>query len=782
MIVAMSLAQSQPPLCRAVFNRQFPANSVSLCPALPHVTRVIVLLLSLLIVGTPVEAAPTVKVSLQGGTNTNAVTFQRLEWIVELDQTYANPFDPEEIAVDAVFTGPAGKSLKIPAFWNQEFRPDTDAQGRRQVVAVGPARWLVRFAAPQSGDWRLQVFANDKTGQGSSTPLTFEVSAGKTPGFVRRASTNSRYLQFDSGAPYFMIGLNIGWGRLDEYESFFNKLSGAGGNFARVWISQPNPAIETQREGLGRYDLAGAWHYDQLLEMAEQKGIYLLLTVKNYRDLILKDYWGDAGWPVSPYNRTNGGPAARPADFFTDPLARKMYQRQLRYLIGRYSAFASLAFWEFWNEQDNMGVGSIAPWIKEMAAYVKANDPYRHLVTTSYGAMGEAEVWRLPEIDLTQRHFYGDEGSVHDASQAIVADTRKHDAFGKPHMMGELGISWRRSDVHFDPQHTGANLHNGLWASALSGNAGGASLWWWDDYVQPLDLWGHFTPLARFAAKVDWAHRDFQPVTVASPTFDKPANPDAFTDMVFTAAGDWGKADPAPLVVGADGLVSWMLPTFLYGPMKPDLRTTLVLKVELPKPCKLVVSAARASTPGKLQVSVDGQPTGQLLYQPDPNASDTEKAARRTNFAYASFTVAASDRNREVTIPKGAHQIELDVVEGDWIALESLRFTGARSPRVTGLQPLVLSDRASGETIAWVHDPAANWHSDSLQIQPALFEDVTISLPAPEAGNYKVDWWDTYKGEIIRTDKVRTEGDNLLLHPPPFRRDIALRATLAQAN
>jgi len=752
---------NNPPISVGFSSRQPPRRALCLLVMLPFALGA--------------NAAPTVKVHPQTAATNSPVTYQRLDWVVELDKTYANPFDPEEIAVDGVFTGPDGKSLKLPGFWYQEFRREKDAKGGERIVPVGMPQWRMRFAAPQAGQWNLHVLAQDRWGQGSSTPLTFKVSQGKSPGFVRLSPANSRYFQFDSGDPYFMVGCHIGWGRLDEYETMLTKLASAGGNFTRVWISPPNPVLETKAAGLGRYDLAGAWHYEQILQMAAERGIGVQLTLKNYRDLILKDYWGDALWPVSPYNKANSGPAARPADFFSDPPARKLYQRHLRYMIGRYSAFTSLAFWEFWNEQDNMGLGSIAPWIKEMAAYLKANDPYHHLVTTSYGGIGEKEVWQLPDIDLTQRHLWGDEGSVRDVVPAVFADARLHDVFGKPHMMGELGISWRSSDNAFDPYHTAANLHCGLWASAVSGNAGGADPWFWYDYLQPHDLWGKITPLARFAATINWSRLDFQPVTVASPTFNKPG--EKLTDIVLTAAGAWGKADPKPLAVNPDGLISWTLPTFLYGPIKPDLRTKLTLKVDLPKAAKMIVRVARASVPCKLEVSIDGRPVGEFPFKPEP-----EKGVQLSEAIYPLHAVAESDRNRELTVSQGARTIALDLSEGDWLTLESITLVGARSPGLTGLQPLALSDPATGEIIAWVHDPNSNWYTDSKQIEPALYEDITLTLPAAKIGKYRVLWWDTYKGQIIRSDTVEVEGGCLSVQPPPFRRDIALHAVPAKPS
>ena len=730
--------------------------------------------LSLLFFAPLTQAAPVVEVHPQGTAVDSAVTFQRLEWVVALDRTYANPFDPDEIAVDAVFRGPEGKTVKVPGFWYQEYRRGPSADGKTRADVVGDPHWLVRFAAPLPGAWELQIFARDRSGEGSSPPQTFSVFPGKSPGFVRRSPHNTRYFQFDSGASYFLIGPNLGWGSLAEYEASFDKLKGVQANFTRVWISLPNPVPETREAGLGRYDLAAAWFYEQILDMAQQRGIGVMLTLKNYRDLIYKDYWGDAVWPISPYNEVNGGPVARPQDFFTHPVARKMYQRRLRDLVARYSSFTSLTVWEFWNEQDNMELGSIAPWIKEMAAYLKTNDPYGHLITTSYGAPGEPEVWQLPTIDLTQSHFYGDDGSVRDVVPVLAADARSHDPFQKPHFMGELGISWRRSDDEFDPYHTAANLHDGLWASALSGDAGGTSIWYWYDYLRPRDLWFPFRSLARFAATIDWARRDFQPLTVASPTFNHPSG--EFSDLVLTAAGGWGKADPRPLVAGPDGVISRTLPTFLYGPIKPDFRTKLTLKADLPKATRMIIRVARASAPCALQVSIDEHPAGRFMFKPGPETPGPGSGGKGVDPKYALYAIAESDRNRDMAVPQGAHTIVLDLRDGDWLTLESITLSEARGPGVTGLEPLALGDRGNGETIAWLHDPNSNWYSDAQRIQPKLFEDVTLKLPVTKTGSYGVNWWDTYKGEIVRTDTAKAEDGYLVLQPPPFRRDIALHA------
>src|SRR5688500_15815887 len=60
-------------------------------------------------------------------------TFQRLEWRVTLDRSYENPFDPDEIAIDAAFIAPDGRNFVVPAFWmSQSHASPAIASGTRQ--------------------------------------------------------------------------------------------------------------------------------------------------------------------------------------------------------------------------------------------------------------------------------------------------------------------------------------------------------------------------------------------------------------------------------------------------------------------------------------------------------------------------------------------------------------------------------------------------------------------------------------------------------------------------
>lgn len=725
-----------------------------------------------LVGGAPALAAPVVTVrSLPAA---RPETYGRTELVVDLDRTYENPFDPDEIAVDATFTGPGNRTLRVPGFWFQSYRRETAEEGAEKLVAEGAPGWRVRFCPPAPGGWRVTVAAKDPTGTGTSAPLSFTVAASKNPGFVRRSPNNSRYFQLDSGAPYFLIGENVCWsgrGGLRDYETWFSKLGAAGGNFARIWMGLFRP-IEQKEPGLGRYDLANAFYYDGILDLAARHNLYCMFAFGTYSEFTTGGFFGEGRWPVNPYNKANGGPAAAPEDFWSDPVARAFYKRRLRYLIARYGAWTNLAFWEFWNER-----GGPAPWFAEMAAYLKANDPHRRPVTNSYSTTGEADVWNLPDIDLTQTHRYGDEGSIRDITPLLIADAREHDVYRKPHLMGEFGISWRGSDEKFDPKGVGTNLHNGLWAAALTGHAGGAAIWWWDSYVEPKNLYGHFTGLARFAAGVDWPRRRFEPLAVPTPT-RAARGPETFSNLPLAPTAGWGKSSGATITVHPDGSLSGpALPTHLFGPAKAELRAPTRLRITLPRPSRLILHVNAVSDKADLRVSVDGKTVAAFPFDAAPEGPKGYESTKQFP-EYGGIYQAVFNTDRTVDLPAGAHTITLDNTAGDWLSLGSLTFENARSSRYVALRPLALQDVATGETLLWLQDPESNWFNDRADVAPQAFTGVTLALPLSRPGVYRVDWWDTRAGKVLRTDTVRSvKAGALSLAVPSFTRDIALHIT-----
>jgi hypothetical protein len=689
-----------------------------------------------------------------------AKTYQRLEWDVQLDRKYDNPFDPRRIAVDATFVGPQSQTLSIPAFWRKD-------------------RFVVRFAPPAPGPWKMSVTAKDGSDARESATQTFVVTKGDDNGFVRRTPGTPRYFQFDSGKPYFVLGLNIAWaGKLGlaAYETWFTELSKNGGNFARVWVSHPGLMTETVEAGIGRYDEDALDFYDRVLDLAQQRGVYCMVTFNNYRDLRDGDEWGAATWPRFPYNRANGGPATRPADFFTNEECRRRYRQRLRYIAARWSAYTSVAVWEFWNEQTNTRVDVPTAWTREMAQYLRAIDPYDHLISTSFGEGEQADVWTMPEIDLTQSHLYPGE-MCEDASLPVASSAYTHSVFAKPHLVSEFGIGAFGSDAKSDPEGLGTNTHNGIWAGMISGASGGGAVWWWDNYIHSKKLWHVFAGPAAFAGPIPWNRLQFEPLSIEPPSLRSPPAPQTFSDIVITSALPWGRAHGETIRVLPNGQATRALPQYLYGPRKMPYRTPTALEVDLPRATKIVLCVAKVSDHGTMRVLVNGEPKQDFFFSALPGAVGQKKTARNAHDVWE----ADFDQNCAIELPAGRHQVVIDVVGGDWISLRSVTIVAARSSSLADLHVLALQDTASGETIAWLRDPASNWQRDLEKSPPRTVAGAVLRLPVPRAADYDVEWWDTRSGRIVGRGRVAPTGSRLELDVPPVHRDIALRVRVAEA-
>ena len=477
----------------------------------------------------PASLAQQQKLALRSAKPTSAAAPQRyvrMELALDLAATYENPFNPEEIDVWALFTSPQGQATRVNGFLDQPCtrRLDHDAE---QIEPAGAPAWKIRFTPAVEGTWHYRVFAKDRSGETSLPEASFTVSASTRPGFIRRAEHNPRMFAYDNGQPYFAVGENVCWGGKRgsfDYDDWLPALAKAGGNWLRIWMCSWNCALEWSREprgdwrvgqynGVGFYSLDNAWKLDTILDLAETNGLAVMLCFGTYGEFNTGGFFNEGQWKANPYNTTNGGPCLKPAEFWTNTTARQLYRQRLRYLTARYASRTGIQSWEFWNEAN-----APAAWIGEMARCLKGTgefaghplDPYGHLVTTTYGT---GEIWRSPEVDFTQTHHYG-KGDVPDHAPVVHRDALAAARYDKPHLMGEYGIDWRGPDEKYDPDGRAINLHNGLWASALSDNAGGAMLWWWDNYVHPRKLYGHFTPLRRFADTVPWTEAPWKPLAL----------------------------------------------------------------------------------------------------------------------------------------------------------------------------------------------------------------------------------------------------------------------------
>ena len=107
-------------------------------------------------------------------------------------RTYADPF--HEVTLDVVFTDPAGKELRVPAFW------------------AGKNEWKVRYASPVVGEHSFRSAFPDAldTGlHGITGKVAVKPYTGDNPLYAHgplRISANRRYLEHTDGTPFFWLG------------------------------------------------------------------------------------------------------------------------------------------------------------------------------------------------------------------------------------------------------------------------------------------------------------------------------------------------------------------------------------------------------------------------------------------------------------------------------------------------------------------------------------------------------------------------------------------------
>ncbi|GMV36697.1 MAG: hypothetical protein AMXMBFR61_12050 [Fimbriimonadales bacterium] len=441
-----------------------------------------------------------------------------IEIRVLLKGSYTNPFHRAQIEVNAEISGPRETKWSVPAFYYQDFSRSVLA-GKETLRREGVPEWRVRFRPTRPGRWSIKIGAVDLNSRTESKSYRIEVASSRVKGKIQPSKSSPAYLEYEDGEPFFGVGLNLGWPGargLDDYEEWFEKLAENGGNLVRVWSFPGWAGLEWSDQqdgtwrrgtfyGLGKYSLDNAWLLDGLLAAADRHGIRVLLCLGTYGELKQdKGFWNEQLWQVNPYNAALGGPCKDPEEFFTDLKARSFYRRRLEYIVARYAAYPSLFGWELWNE-----VHAPDYWVHEMAQELIAQDPYKHPVTTSYGS--EA-VWKLGGIGLLTNHLYGD-GTQTDLAERIEKLGRENSQFGKPHLLTELGIDFKKPDREFDPQRLAVNLRMGLWQAAASGFAAGALNWWWDNYVAAADLWNVYKPFAAAVRLVPWTKSPMRPVT-----------------------------------------------------------------------------------------------------------------------------------------------------------------------------------------------------------------------------------------------------------------------------
>jgi hypothetical protein len=632
------------------------------------------------------------------------------------------------------------------------------------------ATWKIRVRPVLPGRWKLcEVLEFSKDGETSkplalapaSAPqmLTCDRSNLSTVSPVAIDPRNARSFAFADARPYYPLGMNTGWSTgVLSFGKIFSGMQSAGLNWARIWMAhwdmmnldwlpahagRPSPKP-------GNVDEEAARNWDAVVAFAEKHGVWFQLVLQHHGQYSLTN---DSNWDANPWNKANGGFLAAPQDFFTSPEAIRHTKAKYRYIIARYGHSPAILAWELFNEAHwtaPMAMGRddiLGAWHAGMAAFIRANDPYRHLVTTSHDDL-RSPVYAA--MDFLQPHLYAVNMLAHTRRFAFAPQTPE-----RPLFYGEIGED--HLPVTAAQKASGETLAPIVWPTLFAG--GGAlpgQTWSWDKllgtprlaemrargaYIAAARLPERNTGMAAFSAAVacdatvprvitaghSWAVNPAGAVTIPDDDRDTPALADIPRYYI---------ADPRHLALG----------------FKRSFDINFTKTTGAGSPVTITL-AGLAHEGGALRVLVDGKVAHERAWEPGPRE------------------IADKPCQIPLPLPAGAHTLTLENT-GDpatgrisSFRLVSIDLTG----RMSALAACGLRSPDSSCVLLYI------WHRGNIFSEkpgPAASGDVPIeNLPA---GKWTAAWWDMLGGGAASVENLTHAGGALTLRTPEIPRHAAV--------
>lgn len=639
----------------------------------------------------------------------------------------------------------------------------------RQLPAVsweppGRGEWRLRIAVPVAGDYTVALTAADRTGTTVGQPQVFPLARTMDHGFIRAAPECPRYLRYDSGESFFSVGTNLLVFKDDfaEYMYYIDRFANVGVNLFRVWLNIP--CLGFEKSGLTQYGPRECAVLDALLNHADRRNAALMLCQLDFREVSEKKNNPRGGWDRNPYSTV----CVSAADFFTNADAGKAFRKRLRYLVARWSASPAVHSWEFFNEvniTDAWKAGKtdeIRAWHAEMAEYLRSIDPYQHLLTTSLCNTMDHPLWEDSWLELVQPHCY--QTAAVDFASFIRKPCLELARHGRPLIPGEFGLMTIKFE---DVVEGGVSIHNGMWASVMSGCAGTGMPWWWD-WIDRHDYYHQFKGVADFVKDIPWHEQAFLPIPDGNLVIDlpkvtsAPPGPVALKLELHT----WDVKAPcnqsSRIKVRRDGTMkpSGCLSTRLHGLRNHgDCHNPKTLVADWPVPGRFVVSVGDVSGYGgaNLHIYVDGKET--LFKDFIDEDENLNNVMRNYRGDYA------------VDVPAGKHEITIENTGNDWITLNEVRLENYGPPKV-GIQTLGL--RGRNIILLWLRNEDYTWFGHMTAQPCEIIEGARLTLRGVPRGRYVVRFYDPQTATWLAETTLRTSWGRLKVALPAVQTDLAV--------
>lgn len=666
-----------------------------------------------------------------------AVGVSPVEFSFKVASDGGNPF-ARELWAEVIL--PSGRSLKLPAFFD------------------GDDIYAVRARADMKGVYRLGKITEEKNG--SVVPLrASRVGPGKRKVGAEQVARSAVGIAADdprafaligSGERFVPVGMNLAWSDsrgLEFYRDAFPRLSGAGLNWARIWMAHwDGMNLDWLPKGAGPSPLDGtlslqaARNWDRLLGWAEENGVYVQLVLQHHGQYSSEV---NPNWAENPWNEANGGFLKSAREFFSSPRALTLTRQKYRYIVARWGYSPAVMAWELFNEihwvdglrGPDADPAAVEKWISAMADYLRSVDRYSHLVTLS------TEDLRSPlysKMDYYQPHLYSPNllaGVRHFAVDPAELD--------KPVFYGEVGDD--HLEVGEDVKKSGVAILPPVWAGVMGPSGIPPQIWTGWEVLSGgrLDELAAVAKLAREAA----SHHGLA-------SFSAVVETGAKVPFSLPGAVLWQRRPPPEIQVPLDGrepAAFGAVPRIYMNQVEgkaSGFGSRAVFHLESATAFVLRLTVTTSPKGGAIRASVDGAMACEENW-PEPKPEEPGVALHR---------------EFSVSVPAGRHTLLVEN-PASWGWFDLLRMDSALEVPVLA----AVGRRDDRFVMAWLWNrPGVYSISESAPASGVLvLEDVP-------AGTWTVSWRTGNPAPADQPQRVNHPGGTLRLPTPPIARHAVL--------
>jgi len=650
-----------------------------------------------------------------------ANSYPRLEAAFNLAGIATDTYDYAVTDVQVQIKLPDSSSISLPAFfdggtiWRVRHTPRTS--GPYQITSIKLNGAAVAYTGLTATNW---VITGPPTGAG----------------YIRIDPTNPKRFATDDGRRYFPVGHNVSWNPTvsNDFPRIFQRMGAARENWTRIWMTHFYESLNLDwpkvDNTFGKLSLTVARRWDMIVDEAERAGIAMQVVFQHHGQYSTNV---NPNWNENPYNTANGGFLSDATQFFTNATAKALTKRKLRYAIARWGYSPSIMAWEMFNEVEYTAARyagqwtNIIAWHDEMAAFIRSQDPYAHLITTS-SELSQG-IWN--SMDYYQSHNYASD---------MVGSSRNPNAPpagspAKPIFDGESGSTYNIP---------GLWLHALLWPSLMAGQGGASCPWWWDT-IDPTNDYFLFKNVQDNLSLSGLPYQNNLVKTAPRVTGV------GASSLGFAPGGYWGPVtEDVFLVEGGppDGIIS--ATRYLHGFWhQSNLGQTngYTFIVDYPQAGTFSVQVAETSTSGNsnLRILLDG--------------------VLKTNVMFLSSSGGVTNITFSIPVPAGTHSIVLTNGATDWLVIGNLTL----NPYISELGAYAVGN--TNFQSAWV------WHRTNLLVTSTTATlSGAVDVKNLQAGNYAASWTDGYTGAALSNFSltIPANGATASVPTPAIRRSAVL--------